>query len=359
MKSYPDSSILCLTLASVIIISGCASTTLLTTAPANASVYIRGQNRGETPYKYSDIKVTFSSTPVTFKKSGYLDKTIILKKNEKINEVALLSGVVFYIPFLWIMEYDPYHNYELEKLDSVEISAAEINAIQDTRTDTIFADQKIIPDTIQINDKSSIEVANPESINQKESAEKYKPIVLISYVEGLTGIYFRGMMMGMGYSLIRNNYIGGNINFKANIFKSGDVPTDYNDDGYRVFSPKDYVNILSFNLVKEYILPHKSMRLGFEAGPSWINYSKAIIEPNPNYDPNPDPDVNWIYRIGTKHKYNKSHTSDNTIGLSLKVKTVFPITSFTGMELAIFGNINNLKSVAGFDIVVMFGKIVN
>jgi hypothetical protein len=359
MKSNPGSGILCLVLASLIIISGCASTTLLTTSPDNAYIYIRGQNRGTTPYKYSDIKVAFSSTPVTFKKTGYYDKNIILKKNEKIDEGALLSGIILYVPFLWIMKYDPYHSYELEKLDSVEVPEAEKNQIPISKSDTIFADLKINEDTIQTQGKYLSDVLNPASINQEERADIYKPMVLLSYLEGLTGIYLRGITAGLGYSLIRNNYLGGNINFKANIFKSRNAPTDYYDDGYRVFAPKDYVNILSLNLVKEFTVPRKSMRLGLEAGPSWVNYSKAEFEPNSSYDPNPDPHVNWIYQIGTKYKYFKSHTAGNTIGVSLKAKMVFPISSFSGIELSVFGNINNLKSVAGLEFVMILGKVAN
>ena len=98
MKSYPGGGIKYFVLTSAIIISGCASTTILATSPDNAYVYIRGQNRGKTPYKYSDIKVAFSSTPVTFRKTGYHDKKITLKKNEEIDVGALFGGLICYFP---------------------------------------------------------------------------------------------------------------------------------------------------------------------------------------------------------------------------------------------------------------------
>lgn len=54
-----------------ILASGCASSTVLRTTPAEADVYVQGQRLGETPYTYSDRKISGASTLVTFKKDGY------------------------------------------------------------------------------------------------------------------------------------------------------------------------------------------------------------------------------------------------------------------------------------------------
>jgi len=59
---------------------------------------------------------------------------------------------------------------------------------------------------------------------------------------------------------------------------------------------------------------------------------KAEFEQNPPYDPNPDPDVNWIYKIGTKYKYYKDHANSHTIGLSLMTKLEYLIAPYAGME---------------------------
>jgi len=172
-----------------------------------------------------------------------------------------------------------------------------------------------------------------------------------------SGICLRGMLFGLNYTFIGSKNWGGSIRYKSNIFKSNDVPSDYYDDGYRVFSPKDYVNILSFNLLKGFTTSARSSRFGIEAGPSWVNYSKAEFELNPNYDPNPDPTVNWIYQIGTKYKYYKDHVRSNTIGLSLMAKLEYLFVPYAGMEIALFTNINSIRSVTGICISFNFGDV--
>jgi hypothetical protein len=257
------------------------------------------------------------------------------------------------------MKYDPYHNYELEKLDTAEMVEAEITNIPISEPDTGFVDQKKDADTIQIPEKYISDLAITGLTDQTDSAGDYEPRVLLSYFGSSLGLYLRGITLGMGYTFVKNNYWGGDINIKSNIIRSRNVPMDYYDDGYRIIHPKDYVNILSFNVVKEFIIPQKSMRLGLEAGPSWVNYRKAEFEANPNYNSDSDPDVNWVYKIGTKYKYYKDHHGSNTIGVSLKAKIVILKRSSSGVELSVFGNINNLKSVAGLDFALIFGKVKN
>jgi hypothetical protein len=46
-------------------------------------------------------------------------------------------------------------------------------------------------------------------------------------------------LLGMHFTFILPGNWGGNISCKGNITKSKDVPSDYYDDGARVFSPKD------------------------------------------------------------------------------------------------------------------------
>jgi hypothetical protein len=340
-------------------LSGCASTTLFSTDPEGASVFIEGKERGTTPYKYSDTKIAFSSTPVTFRKDGYKDLDIILKRTEQPAVGAIIGGVMFYVPILWFAEYKKDHFYILEKNDT---PVHEITAISELIIDSVLNRDSVIivKDNLSIVDTFpgdiTKEVTDIAAIPEVSPGKDYTKRTISQFGTGL-GICLRGGLIGFSYTFIGSKKLGVSIRYKANIFKSRDVPSDYYEDGYRVFSPKDYVNILSLNLLKTLSNSGKPIRFGFEAGPSWVNYNKAEFELNPQYDPNPDPDVNWIYKIGTKHKYNKDHAGSNTIGLSLMAKLEYLIAPYAGMEFAIFTNINGLKPVTGLSIFMNFGDV--
>ncbi|MDO9340837.1 MAG: PEGA domain-containing protein [Bacteroidales bacterium] len=116
MKATKITKSICILLVLSILISGCASTTLFQTSPSFASVYVNGQNVGTTPYKYSDRKAAGASTSIAFKKDGYKDLYINLKRNEQLDMGALISGIFFIYPLIWLKKYNPVHYYDLENL---------------------------------------------------------------------------------------------------------------------------------------------------------------------------------------------------------------------------------------------------
>ncbi|HSD64013.1 MAG TPA: PEGA domain-containing protein [Ignavibacteriaceae bacterium] len=120
MKATKTSQSISVILILSVLISGCASSTLFQTEPSNASVYISGFKMGSTPYVYTDRKLTGSKTAITFKKEGYKEHETTLKRNERGDTWAVLGGIMFMIPFLWVMKYDPIHSYVLEKEDYAE-----------------------------------------------------------------------------------------------------------------------------------------------------------------------------------------------------------------------------------------------
>jgi len=340
-------------------LSGCASTTLFTTDPEGASIFVKGEERGTTPYKYSDTKVAFSSTPVPFKKDGYKDLNIILKRSEQPALGAIFGGLIFYVPLLWFAEYKKDHFYVLEKINvpDQEITAiSEMNIDSVSNRDSVIIVQRVLPIADTLDDDRTKEVKDTTIVSQVRPGKDISKRRISQFGTGL-GICLKGALFGMNYTFMGSKNWGVSIRYNANIFKSKDVPSDYYDDGYRVLSPKNYVNLLSVNLLKGFTTSTRSSRFGFEAGPSWVNYSKAEFEQNPSYDPNPDPTVNWIYKIGTKYKYYKSHSRSNTIGLSLMTKFEYLIAPNAGMEFAIFTNLNTLRSVAGICISFNFGDV--
>ena len=105
-----------------IMASGCANTTVLQTNPSDASVYVKGEKVGTTPYTHQDRKIAGASTLITFKKEGYEDYSTTLRKVEKWNIGALVAGLFFIYPLFWVLGYDEEHTYDLfEATEPVEI----------------------------------------------------------------------------------------------------------------------------------------------------------------------------------------------------------------------------------------------
>jgi uncharacterized protein YceK len=148
MKVIKATKFFCVSIIVAILISGCASTTQFKTSPSSASVYIDGLYSGTTPLAYKDSKMAGASTSFAFKKDGYKDLYINLKKNEQLDYRALIGGIMFIYPLLWLKKYDPVHYYELEKIEGYKstISIPDTNhyPIPDTNHYLRGEDERII-----------------------------------------------------------------------------------------------------------------------------------------------------------------------------------------------------------------------
>lgn len=115
MKKQPFAAkLIALVLAGSIILSGCASTTMIQSDPTGAKIYLDGEPVGTTPYSHTDTKIVGSSTQVRLEKEGYEVFYTNLSRNEEVDVGALVGGIFVLIPFLWIMKYKASHTYELK-----------------------------------------------------------------------------------------------------------------------------------------------------------------------------------------------------------------------------------------------------
>ena len=96
-----------------LLLLGCSSTTVFRSDPSGAKVYINGESVGKTPYTYSDTKIMFSNNTVRLEKKGYETFYTSFTRDEAVNVGAIIGGFFTLVPFLWAMEYNPTHNYEL------------------------------------------------------------------------------------------------------------------------------------------------------------------------------------------------------------------------------------------------------
>jgi hypothetical protein len=100
-------------LASAILLSSCASTTMIQSNPTGAKVYLNGESVGTTPYTHSDTKIIGSTTTVQLEKDGYEPFNTSFSRNEEVDVGAIIGGIFVLVPFLWTMKYKPFHSYEL------------------------------------------------------------------------------------------------------------------------------------------------------------------------------------------------------------------------------------------------------
>lgn len=101
-----------LVLASFILVS-CSSSTMITSNPTGAKLFINDMAVGTTPYTYSDTKIVGTTNYVRLEAEGYETLRTSFSRNEDVDVGAVIGGIFVLIPFLWTMKYQPMHHYEL------------------------------------------------------------------------------------------------------------------------------------------------------------------------------------------------------------------------------------------------------
>jgi hypothetical protein len=352
MKTPHTSNSLWLLLITAFLFSGCASTTLLTTAPPGAKVYVNGEVMGTTPYRYSDTKPALSSTRITFTKQGFRDLDIILKRNERPAWGAIIGATMVYVPILWFAQYNKSHFYELEPT-ALQGRSEDYYADRDT----LIKSETEISVADEIPDSGVQAMTDTNSYNTLEASGKDFTKRRISEFGIGSGMCLKGGLFGMDYTYIGPESWGVNIPWNMNISLT---PMKYNDYD-RPSPPMDYLNVFSFNVIKAFGVPEKDRRIRFEAGPSAVFFSKATIVTNPDYDPN-HVDDSWFWSFGWmnnkwRYKYNKERSSSSTIGVSMTAKMEFLLSPSFDLEVSLFANLNSLKSICGLGLFMNFGDV--
>lgn len=103
-------------LAFAVFFASCSSTTIIQSEPSGAKVYMNEEYKGVTPLTYSDTKIVGSVTTLRLELEGYETLNTLLSRNETVDVGAIIGGVFFLFPFLWTMQYNPTHMYELKPL---------------------------------------------------------------------------------------------------------------------------------------------------------------------------------------------------------------------------------------------------
>ena len=102
-----------LSLVTLILFASCSSSTMITSVPPGADLYVDGMPVGKTPYTHTDSKIISSTTSVRMEKEGYEPFIYDITKDEEVNLVPAVAGFFFLIPWLWAMKYKSVHTWKL------------------------------------------------------------------------------------------------------------------------------------------------------------------------------------------------------------------------------------------------------
>lgn len=152
-----------------ILFAGCSSTTLIQSNPGKAKVYINGAFVGETPYQHTDDKIIGSSMLIRLEKEGFETLVQTITKDEEVNVVAAISGLVVVVPLLWATKYHAEHTYELLPLKPENESKPAIQNKQPnskSKADRLREFKKLLDEKIITPEEFAIEKA--KILDEKE-----------------------------------------------------------------------------------------------------------------------------------------------------------------------------------------------
>jgi len=101
-------------IAAAVVLVGCSSNTRIQVSDPDARIYVNGEYVGTGKGYYSDRKPSFTKQKLTVRKAGCEEERYSLRRNEKPDLGAIVTGYYLYLPILWFLQYKDYHVYEFE-----------------------------------------------------------------------------------------------------------------------------------------------------------------------------------------------------------------------------------------------------
>jgi hypothetical protein len=97
-----------------VLFTSCVSSTIIRSFPEGADLRIDGIDVGQTPYRYEDSKIAFSSTDIRLSKEGYRSYNDVISKDEEVDIGPAIAGFFVVIPWLWVMKYRSSYTFNLK-----------------------------------------------------------------------------------------------------------------------------------------------------------------------------------------------------------------------------------------------------
>jgi len=110
--------VVCVALIFALTSAGCASSTVISSIPPGAKVYVDGQYLGRAPVTQKDTALLGSTKTVILKLKDH-SPTVGAIRKEELKVGPLIGGIFLLIPLLWVTGYPSQYIFELES-DTVE-----------------------------------------------------------------------------------------------------------------------------------------------------------------------------------------------------------------------------------------------
>ena len=140
--------LLSLSLSGIILFSSCSSTTMIYSNPTNAKLYLNEELVGETPYKHKDSKIVGSTNTMKLEKEGYITVNTTFSKDEEIDVGAMIGGIFFLVPFLWVMKYKPARTVELRTLEPEMTTVKQMDQSTNSKSSRILELKKLLDENL-------------------------------------------------------------------------------------------------------------------------------------------------------------------------------------------------------------------
>lgn len=196
----------------------------------------------------------------------------------------------------------------------------------------------------------------------KEDTMKSKINVSAFYI-GLGYNFIKKEPSSFNTTFILKNKWGLTYRFTQNDFTAKNLPSDYSSFEDIRFVKDDQIKANSFSISREFQPRTKLIRFGIEAGPSFIKYRRADFTYFPGYEAEGFSFLLWLLTGdgGTKEwvppRYETNYSYHESVGLNLRTKMEFPLTTRLGFEFAAFGNFNKVKSLTGAEFCLTIGLV--
>ena len=157
-------------------------------------------------------------------------------------------------------------------------------------------------------------------------------------------LVLENMLWGFdGTIVIRKGFTAG-LDYRSALYTAVNMPEDY--DGMRQM---DRVKAHSVMFGYEFTLPDNGVKLGIEAGPSWVRSKEKVYTVNPRYE-----DCVIIFGCGPSHHI--THDIKDLFGISLQGRVQLSASDNVGTGFAYFVNLNSYRISGGIQICIRFGK---
>ena len=103
-----------LLLLSAMRVTACSSSAVIRSSDPDSRIYVNGEymGTGQGHANSTDQKVAFSKNDVEIRKDGCAAENTSFRRSEEADVGAIVGGILWTVPFLWVAEYKPHHGYD-------------------------------------------------------------------------------------------------------------------------------------------------------------------------------------------------------------------------------------------------------